>query len=291
VFLGITAAVAAAWIAGPPASPAPTTAVGNSVPLQAGRTASVVVTVEVGAPLERAVPGRAYGQAVLADSEQRWADAAALYREASSEWTAAARLQPSRALELAGAKAERERQRSQMLASRVRSAVVGRNERDAAARRAESLEEARLLRAKLLATRAYLGRVPPALFAKTRDRLQEALRARESPDAGEAASPIGDAEINLALCSTLAAGGEIEAARLARARVTAADRADHTNRLGMAACAAGLGETRAALAELEIVVLHPGPSRNDRFQLRDLYLSNDWDRLRGAPRFESLFPR
>ena len=59
----------------------------------------------------------------------------------------------------------------------------------------------------------------------------------------------------------------------------------------MAACAAGLGETRAALAELEILVLHPGPSRNDRFQLRDLYLSNDWDRLRGNPRFESLFPR
>jgi len=291
VFLGITAAVAAAWIAGSPAAPSPAAAAGNSVPLQPGRTASVVVTVEVGAPLERAVPGRAYGQAVLADSEQRWADAASLYREASSEWTAAARLNPSRALELAGAKAERERQRSQMLASRIRSAVAGRNGRDPAAQRAESLEEARLLRAKLLATRAYLGRVPPALFAKTRDRLQDALRASESPDAGEAASPIGDAEINLALCSTFAAGGEIEAARLARARVTAADRADHTNRLGMAACAAGLGETRAALAELEILVLHPGPSRNDRFQLRDLYLSNDWDRLRGDPRFESLFSR
>ena len=291
MFLGITAAVAATWIAGSPAAPSPSATAGNSVPLQPGRTASVVVTVEVGAPLERAVPGRAYGQAVLADSEQRWADAASLYREASSEWTAAARLQPSRALELAGAKAERERQRSQMLASRVRTAVGGRNGRDPAARRAESLEEARLLRAKLLATRAYLGRVPAALFAKTRDRLQEASRASESPDAGEAASAIGDAEINLALCSTFAAGGEIEAARLARARVTAADRADHTNRLGMAACAAGLGETRAALAQLEILVLHPGPSRNDRFQLRDLYLSNDWDRLRGDPRFESLFPR
>ena len=59
----------------------------------------------------------------------------------------------------------------------------------------------------------------------------------------------------------------------------------------MAACAAALGETRAAIAELEIMVLHPGPSRSDRFQLRDLYLSNDWDRLRGDPRFESLFPR
>jgi hypothetical protein len=291
VFVGITVTVAAAWIAGSPAAPAPSAAAGNSVPLQPGRTTSVVVTVEVGSPLERAVPGRAYGLAVIADSEQRWADAAALYREATTEWAAASRLQPSRALELAGAKAERERQRSQMLASRLRSAAGGRSGRDPAARRAESLEEARLLRAKLLATRAFLGRVPPALFAKTRDRLQEALRAGDTPDGGESPSPIGDAEINLALCSTFAAGGEVEAARLARARVATADRADHNNRLGMAACAAGLGETRAAIAELEVLVLHPGPSRTDRFQLRDLYLSNDWDRLRGDPRFESLFPR
>jgi len=284
--------VAAALIAGSPAAaPAPASAAANSVPLQPGRTASIVVSVEVGAPLERAVPGRAYGLAVAADSEQRWADAAALYREATAEWTAAARLQPSRALELAGAKAERERQRSQMLASRMRGTSAGRGGRDQAARRAEALEEARLLRSKLLATRAFLGRVPPVLFAKTRDRLQEALRAVEAPDAGEPPSPIGDAEINLALCSTYAAGGDIEAARLARARVTAADRAEHTNRLAMAACAAGLGETRAAITELEIMVLHPGPSRSDRFQLRDLYLSNDWDRLRGDPRFESLFPR
>ena len=39
------------------------------------------------------------------------------------------------------------------------------------------------------------------------------------------------------------------------------------------------------------MALHPGPGRTDRFALRDLYLSNDWDRLRGDPRFESLFPR
>ena len=59
----------------------------------------------------------------------------------------------------------------------------------------------------------------------------------------------------------------------------------------MALCAAGLGETRAALAELEILALHPGPGRTDRYVLRDVYLANDWDRLRGDPKFESLFPR
>ena len=101
----------------------------------------------------------------------------------------------------------------------------------------------------------------------------------------------GDAEIHLLLCSTYAAGGEIEAARLARAHVTEAERADPMNNVALAACAAGLGETRGAIAELEIVALHPGPGRTDRYALRDLYLSNDWDRLRGDPKFESLFPR
>ena len=109
--------------------------------------------------------------------------------------------------------------------------------------------------------------------------------------AAECARVSGDAEIHLLLCSTYAAGGEIEAARLARAHVTEAERADPMNNLALAACAAGLGETRGALAELEIVALHPGPGRTDRYALRDIYLSNDWDRLRGDPKFESLFPR
>jgi len=262
----------------------------NSVPLPPGRTTSVVVSVDVGAPLERAVAGKFYAQAAAADGEQRWADAAALYREAVTEWTAAARLQPSRALELAVTKAERERQRSQMLASRVRATTgtVSRFARDPFARRAEALDEARQLRAKLLATRAVLERVPPALYARTRDRLREALRAGA---AGAGQRLGGEAEIHLLLCSTLAAGGEIEAARLARAHVTEAERAEQSNGVALAACAAGLGETRAAIGELEVLALHPGPGRTDRFALRDIYLSNDWDRLRGDPRFESLFPR
>ena len=261
-----------------------------SLPLAPGRTAAVVVSVDVGAPLERAVPSRFYAQAAAADSEQRWADAAALYREAASEWSAAGRLQPSRALDLAAQKAERERQRSQLLASRARGAsgAPNRFSRDPFGRRADALDEGRHLRAKLLTTRAMLERVPAELYARTRDRLREALRAGAN---GTAARAGGDAEIHLLLCSTYAIGGEIEAARLERAHVTEAERADPANTVAMALCAAGLGETRAAIAELEILALHPAPGRTDRFVLRDVYLSNDWDRLRGDPKFESLFPR
>ena len=263
-----------------------------SVPLQQGRTTAVTVTLDVGAPLERAVASKYYAQAAAADGEQRWSDATALYRDAISEWSAAARAQPSRALELAAAKAERERQRSQLLASRAlavsMSGSATRYGREPFTRRADALDEARQLRAKLMAARAVLERVPPALYARTRDRLREALRAGAG---GIAARLGGDAEIHLLMCSTYAAAGEIEAARLARAHVTEAERADPSNVVRLAECAAALGETRAAIAELEIVALHPGPGRSDRFALRDLYLANDWDRLRGDPKFETLFPR
>jgi hypothetical protein len=262
----------------------------TSVPLAPGRTTTIIATADVGAPIERAVAGKFYAQAATADGEQRWADAAALYREAATEWTAAARLQPSRALDLAAAKAERERQRSQLLAARARGSlgVSGRFGRDPSMRRADALDEARQLRAKLMVARAALERVPPALYARTRDRLHEALRAGAG---GTSARMGGDAEIHLLLCSTHAAAGDVEAARLARAHVTEAERADPANTVAIAACAAGLGETRAAIAELEILALHPGPGRTDRFALRDLYLANDWDRLRGDPKFESLFAR
>jgi len=268
----------------------------TSVPISPGRTTAVVVSADVGAPLERAVASKFYPLAAAADSEQRWGDAAALYREAVTEWAAAARLQPSRALDLAIAKGERERQRSQLLAARARATVgnvgnvgtSGRFPRDPFARRAEALDEGRQLRGKLLATRAVLDRVPAGLYARTRDRLREALRAGTGATAARMG---GDAEIHLLLCSTYAAGGDIEAARLARAHVSEAERADPANTVPLAACAAALGETRAAISELEVLALHPGPGRTDRFTLRDLYLANDWDRLRGNPAFESLFPR
>jgi hypothetical protein len=264
-----------------------------SVPLQPGRTTAVTVTLDVGAPLERAVASKSYAQAAAADAEQRWSDATALYRDAIAEWSAAARAQPSRALELAAAKAERERQRSQLLASRALAVSMSgstRYGREPFTRRADALDEARQLRAKLMAARAVLERVPAGLYARTRDRLREALHAGAATGPGSARLG-NEAEIQLLLCATYAAGGEIEAARLARAHVTEAERADPANTIALAVCAAALGETRAAIAELEIVALHPGPGRSDRFALRDLYLSNDWDRLRGDPKFESLFPR
>ena len=116
----------------------------------------------------RAAPTR---RAIAADAELRWSDAEALYREAAAEWTAAARLRPSRALELAITKAERERTRSQALASRARAAAT-RTDRDPGVTRNDALEEGRLLRAKLMATRAVLERVPGG-----------ALRPRAGPPA------------------------------------------------------------------------------------------------------------
>lgn len=278
----------------------------TTLPIERGRSNEVVVVEDVGAPLERAVPGRAYARAAAADAEQRWSDAESFYREAVSEWNAAARIEPSRALELVIAKAERERQRSQLLAARARAAANRPGSGLPAARRAEALEEARLLRAKLMATRAITGRLSPALYARTRARLGEALRAGEPEPAGppDQAAPAadirapaeprrlpGEAEIYLLLCATRAVAGEPEPARLARAHVSEAERAEPANTIPLALCAAALGETDAALRALELHALHPGPGHADRFSLRDLYLFNDWDRLRGDPRFESLFPQ
>ena len=201
-------------------------------------------------------------------------------------------LQPSRALELAAAKAERERQRSQLLASRARvhRPASGRFTRDPFTRRADALDEGRQLRAKLMTARAVLERVPAALYARTRDRLREAAargRGRRRPRAW-AATP----RSTCLLCATYAAGGEIEAARLARAHVTEAERADpdQHRRAGRLRRRPGR-DARARSPSWRSWRCTPGPGRTDRFALRDLYLANDWDRLRGDPKFESLFPR
>ena len=90
------------------------------------------------------------------------------------------------------------------------------------------------------------------------------------------------------LCATYAVGGDTEAARRARAHVTTAQREDPANKVALAACAAALGENEAALDALESYVLRPLVPRPDTV-LREIYLGNDWDHLRGAPRFESLF--
>ena len=115
--LALAAGLAAAP---PPPPPAP------GVVIAPRRATTLVVSADVGAPVERAVPSRAYARAIAADAELRWSDAEELYREAAAEWTAAARLRPSRALDLAITKAERERTRSQALASRARAAATAR---------------------------------------------------------------------------------------------------------------------------------------------------------------------
>ena len=71
--------------------------------------------------------------------------------------------------------------------------------------------------------------------------------------------------------------------------MTTAERHDLDNALPLAVCAAALGEDDEAMARLEIFVLRPAPHPLDPYTLRDLYLANDWDRLRGQPRFETLF--
>jgi len=104
------------------------------------------------------------------------------------------------------------------------------------------------------------------------------------------ARPTALAEVRLLMCATRAAGGDRPAARLQLAHVTGAERDDPSNALSLAICQAALGDLPAALTRLEsFVQRQPIEQRIDPFALRDLYLANDWDRLRGDPRFERLF--
>jgi hypothetical protein len=280
VRFAVAAAVAAVPSAARAADPVVSTAPGApAVPIAPGRTTRVRVAPDLGAAIERAVPGAAFARAVDMDAAQRWSDAAALYHEAVAEWTEAQQLRPSPALERAIQKAEREHQRSQLLAS-TRPAQ-GRFEALRVA--VNPLEEGRLLRAKLMLVRAAHGLAPPDLVARARDAFEEASRA-----AGTARPGI-EAEIRLQLCATRAAAGDRAGARLERAHVTSAERRDFDNALPLALCAAALGEDDDALALLERYMLRPLPHPTDPFTVRDLYLANDWDRLRGKPRFESLF--
>jgi hypothetical protein len=259
-----------------------------TLPIASGRTTTLVVGADVGAPIERAVPSATYAHAAAADADERWEDAPPLYRKAIDEWTAATRSRSSRAVELAIDKAEHEARASQALAADARHpARPGRAGGDPGRtfERRQALETGRLLAAKLLATRAWLGRVSATLYTHARDRLET---ARGEPTAVSPPAADIQAEAELLLCVTYAVGGAATEARLARARVSEAARDDPGNTLAVAACAAALGDTETALGLLETFVLRPAPPRADRF-LRDIYLRNDWDRLRGNPRFESLF--
>jgi hypothetical protein len=280
--------VAAALAAQPGADePAAAAAAPTRATAQAGRTTTLTAGPPVGAPVERAVkPSDAYAQAVERDRDQRWADAAGLYQQAIADWSAERRRAPSAALDRAISKADRERQRSQMLAG-----LQSQRDHDrllSASNRGLSLERARIYRTKLMVVRAYTGAVPGALYARTRDELEDALRAAATESA--AARAPAETEIRLLLCATRAAGGDRDAARLELAHVGGADRDDPGNALAMAICRAALGQLPEALALLETYIQRQPPDqRLDPFVLRDVYLANDWDRLRGDPRFERLF--
>ena len=163
-------------------------------------------------------------------------------------------------LELAIAKAERERQRSQRLAIYARSAAQRALQRGAV-RRDQALDEGRLLRGKLMAAARGVGRrVPCPLRPHARSaggcpawprnagdpEDREAAPAAPAEGRARPAAPHA-AEIELLLCAVRAIGGEPEAARLARAHVTAAERANPANTLALAVCAAALDERDAAL--------------------------------------------
>jgi hypothetical protein len=274
-FLALLASATASLLAGAARATPPG-------PLPPGRTTIVHVAPvpDLGAPVERAVPGRAFARAAALDGERRWAEAAAAYEEAGAEWSLAARVHPSPALDLAVQKAARERQRSFMLAStvptrgRFESVVVS----------IAPLEEGNLLREKMMLVRAATGHVPAALYARARDAFEAALRAPVGR------RPATEPELHLLLCATKAAASVRAAARLSRARVTDAERRDLDNALPLALCAAALGEDDVALGWLETLVLRPAPHQLEPYRLRELYLANDWDRLRGLPAFETLFP-
>ncbi|HVU53087.1 MAG TPA: hypothetical protein VHL80_20530, partial [Polyangia bacterium] len=125
--------------------------------LAPGATTVVRLAPTLGTSVERAVPGRAFARAVDLDAEQRWSDAAALYQDAVNEWTNELRVRPSPALERAVQKAERERQRSTLLAS----TRPPRGRLEGLRVQVSPLEEGRLLRAKLMVVRAARGRAPP----------------------------------------------------------------------------------------------------------------------------------
>jgi hypothetical protein len=251
------------------------------VTIEGGHTTSIEAGPLVGAPLERAVKSEAYALAIAKDRDLRWAEAAILYQQAVADWSAEQRLHPSAALERAMYKAERERQRSQHLAAtQLRGDNVS-----AVANRALALDRGRLYRTKLMVVRAFTGAVPSALYSRTRHDLETALRAGDPTKPGGA-----QPEVRLLLCATRAAGGDRTAARLELAHVSEAERDEPANALPIAICHAALGDLPEALASLESFVLRqPTDQRLDPFALRDLYLANDWDRLRGDRRFESLF--
>lgn len=247
----------------------------DSATVAAGRTTALVASMAVGQPVERAIASRAFAQAVGQDRKLHWAEAATLYQQTVAEWSAEMRVHPTVALERAIQKAERERQRSTMLANLDQP----RARQPESTNRPMTVERARLLRTKLMVVRANSGAVPDALYTRAREAFEDALKANEGQPAAVRS------EIQLLLCATHAATGARHAGRLALAQVPTEQRQEPINALHMAVCEAALGEQAQAMDFLEAYLRQ----RIDPFTQRELFLANDWDPLRGQPRFENLF--
>src|ERR1043165_6381522 len=139
-------------------------AVPPPVTVESGRTTTIEISPVLGTSVERAFASEAYAQAGAADRDERWSEAAGLYHQAIVEWSSRYRHQPSPELERAIAKAERERQRSQLLAG----VQAQRDKLPPGPLRGLAVERGRISRLKLMSVRAYTGTVPADLLAHTR---------------------------------------------------------------------------------------------------------------------------
>jgi hypothetical protein len=257
----------------------------------ARQTTELVLGPRVGRPIEREpeITARAPSlrRAIEKDRDLRFGEATVLYQTATVELASALRLASTPLLERALYKVERERQRSAALAALAdtpRSAGGSPGSRQIAAAPTPAHDRARLYRAKLMTVRAATGVVAPGLLAETLRALDEALRR------SSAQAPGGDPEVRLLLCATRAASGDRPRARLELAHVSDTDRLDPARAAAAAACAAALGDLDRALGDLAVAVSRQGSSgRLDFGPNRDLHSSNDWDPLRGDPRFDALF--
>jgi hypothetical protein len=283
-------------------------AAADEIAIVPGRTTILRIEPDVGQPWERdpevvaRVPS--LRRALEMDRDQRWAEAVALYQQATSEIALAVRFASPSLWERAAFKIDLERRRSRALAQTMGSGHADEPMRVGPRVPSASLsslptgamDRGRLLRLKLMAIRSATGTVPAGLVSATVGALLQALHKAPSRGArpSEAAGlPRGDddsAEIRLLLCATRAVAGDRPGARLELAHVPLADRTDPARALALAVCQAALGYRDDALASLAVAVYRLGPS--PRFlpgQTRELESSNDWDPLRADPRFERLF--
>lgn len=279
----------------------------DEITIPEDQTTTLRIEPRVGHPIERdpefssKIPS--YQRALAMDRDQRWSEAAGLYQQALAEIGRAFRLASTPLVERAATKIEVERRRSQTLA--VATSTASRSlgpAVQAPAPRVSALERGRLLRLKLMAVRAGTGVVPADLVLATLRSLEQAERTfearalTEKRPPGQAHDPHrlgGDPEIRLLQCAARATAGDRGAARIVLAHVAHADRTDPARALGMAICAAALGRDDEAMASLAVVLDKLGASSRAGLlplgQTTELYSDNDWDSLRGNPRFERLF--